>query len=233
MRGYAPTEVPRDECYGLGALAADAIALHDALEGNGDAVLIGHDWGAETAYTAAAFAPERWRRLVTLAIPPLAMDDRLFSDYDQLRRFFYISVLRGPRAVALVQADGMAFIERLWADWSPGYAATEDLRAVKECLAEPANLAAAIAYYSGDRRGALERCGQFSEQQEAAGRQPPMPTLYLHGSADGCIAIELVRDAERFLAPGSRMGVVEGVGHFLQVERPDAVNGAILEWVRG
>ena len=33
MRGYAPTEVPADGAYQLGALAADAVALHDVLGG--------------------------------------------------------------------------------------------------------------------------------------------------------------------------------------------------------
>ena len=44
---------------------ADAVGLHDALGGDDRAVLIGNDWGAETAYGAAAFAPDRWRRVVT------------------------------------------------------------------------------------------------------------------------------------------------------------------------
>ena len=42
-----------------------AVALHHALDGDGDAVLIGHEWGAEAANGAAAFAPDRWRRVVT------------------------------------------------------------------------------------------------------------------------------------------------------------------------
>src|SRR5690242_7115926 len=46
LRGYAPTSVPADGAYQTGALAADAIALHEALGGGPDAVLIGHDWGA-------------------------------------------------------------------------------------------------------------------------------------------------------------------------------------------
>src|ERR1700704_5760029 len=53
MRGYAPTGIPADGCFQLGALIADATALHDALGGDGQAVLIGSDWGAETAYGAA------------------------------------------------------------------------------------------------------------------------------------------------------------------------------------
>jgi pimeloyl-ACP methyl ester carboxylesterase len=46
LRGYAPTAVPDDACYSLGALVADAVALHQALDGDDQAVLIGHDWGA-------------------------------------------------------------------------------------------------------------------------------------------------------------------------------------------
>src|SRR5215469_9669399 len=149
MRGYAPTAVPADGAYQLGALIADAVALHEILGGGGDAVLIGHDWGAETAYGAAALAPDRWRRRVTLAVPPAALDPVLFSDYEQLKRFFYLFLFRDPLgfADALVASDAMSFLDRLWHDWSPGYDAGEDLARVKDSLREPANLAAAIGYY--------------------------------------------------------------------------------------
>src|ERR1700730_1394097 len=39
MRGYAPSAIPADGCYRLGALVADAIALHEALGGDEQAVL--------------------------------------------------------------------------------------------------------------------------------------------------------------------------------------------------
>jgi pimeloyl-ACP methyl ester carboxylesterase len=52
--------------------------------------------------------------------------------------------------------------------------------------------------------------------------------VYLHGDRDGCIGLALVGDAERHLAAGSRMQVVEGAGHFPQVEKPAAVNDQIL-----
>src|ERR1700692_408960 len=73
MRGYAPTEVPDDGIYQVGALAADASALHEALGGDGRSVLVGHDWGAFASYGAATLHPDRWRRVVTLAVPPLAV----------------------------------------------------------------------------------------------------------------------------------------------------------------
>src|SRR5216684_3069623 len=175
MRGYAPSAVPGDGDYRVGALIADAVALHQVLGGDGDAVLIGHDWGAEAAYGAAAYAPDRWRRLVTLAVPPAALDPVLFNDYDQLRRFFYLFMFRDPAglAEAVVAADGMAFLDRLWADWSPGYHPGEHLTHVKESLRSPANLAAAIAYYrvgAPGPAGASESGTRFTAELHAAGR---------------------------------------------------------------
>src|SRR5688500_11388309 len=46
LRGYAPTDVADDGVYHLGAIVSDACALHEALGGDEQAVLIGHDWGA-------------------------------------------------------------------------------------------------------------------------------------------------------------------------------------------
>ena len=221
MRGYAPTAVPADGAYHLGALVADAVALHEVLGGDGDAVLIGHDWGAEAAYEAAAFAPDRWRRLVTLAVPPAALDEVLFSDYEQLKRSFYLFMFRDPAGLAemLVARDDLAFLDKLWRDWSPGFQPGEHLARVKDCLRQPANLAAALGYY----RAAVD--------QEAAARQAPQPTLYLHGARDGCIGVDLVRGAERLLAPSSRMIVIDEAGHFLHLEEPGQVNDHILSWV--
>jgi pimeloyl-ACP methyl ester carboxylesterase len=225
MRGYAPTEVPSDGDYRVVTLAADAQALHEELGGTGDAVLIGSDWGAEAAYQAAAAEPQRWRRLVTLAIPPAALDPVLLSDYEQLKRFFYLFLLQDgsglPEEVAA--RDDMAFVDLLWHDWSPGYEPGAHLAAVKQCLRAPENLAAAIGYYRATRLGdpAVPDPGQA-----------PQPTLYLHGARDGCISAQLARGGERYLAPGSRMSVVEDAGHFLQLEQPPLVNAHILSWLR-
>ena len=238
MRGYAPTGIPADGAYQVGALVADAVALHQVLGGDENAVLIGHDWGAEAAYGAAAFAPDRWRRLVTLAVPPQALDLVLFSDYEQLRRFFYLFMFRDPLRFAdeVVASDQMSFLDKLWRDWSPGYQPGKHLDEVKQCLREPANLAAAIGYYraagAADTPGAAARAGSgYVAEQAAAGRQAPQPTLYLHGAADGCIGAELARGAEGLLAPSSRMIVIEDAGHFLHLEKPVEVNEHILGWV--
>jgi pimeloyl-ACP methyl ester carboxylesterase len=234
MRGYAPTAVPRDGNYSIGALVADAVALHEVMGGDEQAVLIGSDWGAETAYGAAAFAPGRWRKLVTLAVPPFALDPVLFSDYRQLRRFFYLFFFRDPaaQAEAVVAADEMAFIDQLWRDWSPGYDAAGHLAEVKDCLRDPANLRAAIGYYRAPTGpSGTAGAGRYAAEDRAALLPAEQPTLYLHGSADGCIGVELVATAQRHLPAGSQMVVVPDAGHFPHLERPGEVNRLILGWV--
>jgi pimeloyl-ACP methyl ester carboxylesterase len=100
-RGYAPTAIPADGRYQSGALAQDAIALHQALGGVDRAVIIGHDWGAQAAYGAAVLAPGRWRRVVAMALPPgPALASGLFS-YDQVRKSFYLYFFQNPLATSL------------------------------------------------------------------------------------------------------------------------------------
>ncbi len=64
-----------------------------------------------------------------------------------MKRSFYIFLFQTPLAEMAVSADGHEFLDRLWADWSPGYDGSWDVARVKESLGDPANLAAAIGYY--------------------------------------------------------------------------------------
>ncbi len=239
MRGYAPTSVPDDGAYHLDALAADAIALHQVLGGGSDAVLIGHDWGAETAYVAAASAPQQWRRIVTLGVPPAALDEDLISNYDQLKRFFYVFMFRDPAgfADAIAARDDLSFLDRLWQEWSPGYQADGHLDRVKGSLRKPANLAAAIGYYratdiSGTgAAGCRDPAGCRGADHARPVHRTQPPVLYLHGANDGCIAADLVRGAQRHLPESSRMVVIDDAGHFLHREKPREVGEIILGWL--
>jgi pimeloyl-ACP methyl ester carboxylesterase len=219
-RGYAPTAVPADGDFSGTALTADANALHAALDGDADAVLVGHDWGAMTAYAAAASQPQRWSRLVAIAVPPPKAAASAFFRYAQLRRSFYVFLFQTPLAELVVGADDMRFLEQLWHDWSPLYDGTADLVHVKDALRDPANLASAIGYYRA----------MFASGFDAAA--PTQPALYLHGSADGAFGVEGVGDTAAELSPESRVEIIDDVGHFLHLEKPAEVNRLILDWLR-
>jgi pimeloyl-ACP methyl ester carboxylesterase len=232
MRGYAPTDVPADGCYQAGALVADATALHEAFGGDGQAVIIGHDWGAFAAYGAGALAPERWRRVVTLAIPPLALAGRALFDHEQLRRFWYQFFFLHPLAEQVVARDDLAFVDRLWADWSPGFDAGQAPERAKDALRPAGHLTAALGYYR-----ALHDPGahdpELVEFQQALLEPTAQPTLYLHGQNDGCVSAELGAGAEAFLGPGSSRVVIPDTGHFLHLEAPAVVFPAILDFLAG
>jgi pimeloyl-ACP methyl ester carboxylesterase len=231
QRGYAPTEVPADWRYQTGVLGQDLNALHAALGGDGRAVLIGHDWGAPAVYAAANAEPDRWAKVVGMAVPPGGVMARAFMDIRQIKRSWYMFFFQHGLADMLVGANDHAFIDMLWADWSPGYDASADLPLVKDALRDPANLAAALGYYRASL-GAGFRDPADADRQVLAGAPVQQPTLYLHGADDGCIGAEFVPDAATAMPhPSSRAEVVAAAGHFLQLEQPNVVNALIIDFL--
>ncbi len=230
MRGYAPTSVPSDGRDQTGALVADACALHRALGGTDQAVLIGHDWGAIAAYGAAAHEPDRWRRVVTAAVPPAGAMGAGFLSYDQLRRSWYRFFFQSPLADVAVPMNNLAYVERLWLDWSPGYDCTEDMAHVRDALGAAPNLAAALGYYRA-QFGTTAPDPDLAAEQAATGAPTPQPTLYLHGDQDGCMGVDLARSAADFLGPGSDAVIIEGAGHFLHLEKPEEVGRRIIAFL--
>ena len=223
MRGYAPSAISPRGRYGPDVLAADLNAVHNALRADERAVLIGHDWGAIAAYRAASAAPGRWRRVVTMAVPPEPALAGAGVDPGQWRRSWYTAFFQLPGAERLAARNDLALIDRLWADWSPGYERDEvDRGPLKATLRSPGALGAAIGYYRAVGREVLRR--RFPSSTAV----PSQPTLYLHGADDGCMKVALAAGAADHLPhPDSRVEVVDGTGHFLHLEAPEVVNGHV------
>lgn len=72
------------------------------------------------------------------------------------------------------------------------------------------------------------------EQTAIWGNPITVSTLYLHGTTDGCIALdtETAKAIPAFLGPGSEVELVEGVGHFYLVEKPTEINERILRFLQ-
>lgn len=231
MRGYAPSSASAAGVYQTGALAMDAIASHDQLGGDERAVLVGHDWGAPGAYGASVHAPDRWARVVGMAVPPgPEMATALLVDLDQVRRSWYMFLFQHPLAEAIVGNDDLAFVDMLWSDWSPGYDATDDLADVKSALRDPANLGAAIGYYRC-ALGTTPPDPSLDDVQRACFAPLVHPARYLHGRDDGCVGADVAERARATAGDDVAVEIVDGAGHFLHLERPDVVNAAIVDFL--
>ena len=237
MRGYGPTDPAPDGDYTTVAMAKDAAALADTL-GDGEAVLVSHDWGAAGAYAAAAIAPERFSHLVALAVPPRFVE-LLPGHPRQWLRSWYIVFFQLPAVPErVIRARDFAFIELLWNTWSPTWDYPDGrLEAVKETFREPGTVEAALTYYRQFGRQAAEKLAddaidrRFPADNGEGNGGIEVPALVVAGKEDGCLGHELFDDADEAFATRCRCLKIPGAGHFLHQERPDVVTDEIRSFV--
>jgi pimeloyl-ACP methyl ester carboxylesterase len=237
MRGYAPSSVASDGSYHVGALMDDALRVLDAAGPTGRDVIIGHDWGAIAGAGLAAMPDSPFARAVIMTVPPSAAfrpdggmpDDvgRLAAQLPrQLLRSWYIMYFQLPW---LPERSTKWVVPRLWRWWSPGYRADEDLGYVDGAIGAPDRWRAALGYYRATVRN-TKPPAQYAELHEHWLSAPRLPTLYLHGTDDGCAAADYARWVEKVLPGGSEVAIVEQAGHFLQLEQPEVVARHIVDF---
>lgn len=233
MRGYAPSSLPADGAYHLGALMDDALRVYRAAGPTGDDdVVIGHDWGAIAATGIAALPDTPFGKAVVMSVPPAAAlrAGRVPSAGllkllpAQIIRSWYISYFQLPFAP---ERSESWIVPMLWRRWSPGYPAAEDLRHVRAAIGTPERWRAALGPYRATIRG-YRPPPRYADLHAWWTAPPRIPTLYLHGADDGCMTAGFTRFAAEVLPPGSEAAVVARAGHFLQLEQPDDVAGRIL-----
>ncbi|WP_232676515.1 alpha/beta fold hydrolase [Nocardioides sp. R-C-SC26] len=236
LRGYGPSGIPSDGLYTVPALMSDVVALHRALGGDERAMLVGHDWGAIIANGLAAHPDSPFARVVALAVPPF---EALGPRRDGLRTWLG-AILRQPRKswyIGANQVPGLSerwferLLGKLWRDWSPGYDGREDVARVRAAVPDQSRARAVLSYYRHLARPWLWARAPYTTWAQGWMDLPRVPYLYLQGADDGCLDIRFARLAERALPTHARVDVVPGAGHFLAVERPDAVNALIAEFL--
>ncbi|MFO0755002.1 MAG: alpha/beta hydrolase [Byssovorax sp.] len=205
-RGYAPTEIPAEEAYDADTLGRDALAIIEAL-GHDKAVVVGHDWGASAAYSAASLGPERVRQLITIGIPHPASIRPTPGLFWKVRHFVTLQL---PGAAARTRADNFAHIDALVKRWSPAWDVPPgETEAVKEVFRNPGSLEAALGYYRALR----------PRVPPAQRKRIRVPTVSFAGT-DDTIAPEMYDRAASWFTAGYQVVRVPG-GHFMHREHPE------------
>jgi pimeloyl-ACP methyl ester carboxylesterase len=258
QRGYGGSSRPDAvEAYDIHALTADIVGLLDDVDAE-RAVWVGHDWGAVVAWNAPLLHPDRVAAVAGLSVPPLPRaqvppTQALRSTFGE--NFFYILYFQQPGvADAELGSDPGRTLRRMIGGVRP---AGDEGAAVRmlapgpagfiDRLPEPVALPDWISqdeldhYISEFTRtgftGGLNWYRNFDRNwqttAELAGATTAVPALFMAGTADPTLGF-IRRDRAREVLTGPyREVMVDGAGHWLQQERPDEVNAALLNFLDG
>lgn len=245
QRGYGASDVPPNIAdYAITELTGDAIALLDALEID-EAIVVGHDWGSIMASSLVLHRPDRARALVNMSVPFIGRGEVSPIEHvkatDPEGPFGYMLAFQEPGVMdELFDADPAAILTGM--HWSvggadggeapeglPPHLTQEDLDVYVEAFTRN-GFTAPINWY----RNLHEN---WVSSRPWHGMGPAMPTLFIGGTkdfvctdGDGGIG-PTVQSMEETCADFRGAVMIEGAGHWVQQEAPDATNAALLEFL--
>lgn len=259
MRGYGGTDAPADaDSYTMLHHVGDMVDLVRTLDEK-QAVIVGHDWGAPVAWTAAMLRPDLFRAVVGMSVPfsPPARIDLLSALEQQGVQTFYMQYFQTPGvAEAELEADVEASIRRIHFSMSgdgpdrvvagilaPG-AGFLDNTVEPDVLPEWLSRDD-IAYVAGEFRrtgfrGGLNWYRSVRRSSELLapwrGCTIGQPSLFIAGARDDVLKFPGARARIEGLPrrlPGLRgCHILDGAGHWIQRERAPAVNELLTTFLK-
>jgi pimeloyl-ACP methyl ester carboxylesterase len=235
LRGYGGTRFLDDATPRSGqqaALGADVRDFMDALA-IPQATLAGYDWGGRAACVATALWPERVRGLVSITgyniqnIPASGHPASAAAEH----RHWYQWYFHTERGRAGLNQNRRDISRLLWQLWSPNWRFDEaTFEATAPSFDNPDFVAVTIQSYR-HRYGQASGDPAYDPLEQRLAAQPPItvPTIVLHGAADGVGPPENSEHHARHFTARYERHVVPVAGHFLSRETPDVVVRALRD----
>ncbi len=258
QRGYGGSSSPAAiEAYDIHQLTADIVGLLDDV-GAERAAWIGHDWGAMVVWNAGLLRPDRVGAVAALSVPPVPRAKRPVTV--ALRRtfgdnFFYILYFQEPGvADAELNGDPARVMRRMMGSLQLTGDQDAALRMVApgpegfiDRLPEPESLPDwigedEIEYYiteftrtgfTGGLNWYRNMDRNWETTPELDGAKITVPCLFIGGTADPVLAFTRSDRAAEVVSGPYHELMIDGAGHWLQQERPEEVNSALLEFLKG
>lgn len=213
-RGCGQSSIPSSLAdYRIEHLIADMIAVQDHF-GVQKTALVAHDWGAMIAWRLAIAHPDRFERFAALSVGHPAT--LRAAGLRQLLKSYYIFLFQIPGLGEWLMSSRDWRMVRAFSG-SPDEAG----RAVAR-LSRPGRLTAGINYYRANLRMFRDRM---------APKCTGMPVMGIASDNDPYITDQPLRETARFVDGPYRFELIEGAGHWLQRDAPQAVNALLLEFL--
>ena len=227
QRGYNLSgKPPGVAAYRVSELMGDVVALLAEL-GRDKVYLAGHDWGAIIAWGLATYHPHLLHRAVILNVPhPAVMRETLTRRREQLRRSWYIFFFQLPFLPQWIISFRRYWLLRrsLQKTSLPGTFSEADLGHYVTAWQRPGAFNAMLNWY----RAAVRYRNPASLQN---GKKIEIPLLILWGEQDAALLAEMAPQSLAYCAAGE-LRLFPDATHWLQHERSDEVNAAILGFLR-
>jgi pimeloyl-ACP methyl ester carboxylesterase len=254
QRGYGRTDRPEAvEAYDIVHLTADLTGLLDAL-GEQRAVFVGHDWGAMLVWQLALLAPERVAGLVAMSVPFVPRTPVPFTEVMRAfagDRFLYMLYFQevGPADEELGGDPRRSLLKVLWSAAGERGGAfrpqAEPGAGWLDRMPEPEGLPPWLGeedldlYVSEFERtgftGPINWYRNFDRNWELtpnlAGARVEAPALFIAGERDPVLRMSPPQIMDGWVPDLRGTLILPGAGHWIQQERPDEVNAALLEFL--
>lgn len=243
QRGYGnssrPTEVTD---YDIAHLSGDLVALLDHY-GYEDATFVGHDWGAFVVWGLTLLHPNRVNGVVALSLPYQERGEMPWIEFMEAvfgADFYFVHFNRQPGVADAVLDEhtaqflrnmfrknvppqpsqpGMAMIDLARAGTPLGEPVmSDDELAVFVSAFESTGFTSSINWYRN-----LDRNWRLLADVDPVIRQP---ALMIYGDRDAIPRSERLTE----FVPGVEVAGLD-CGHWIQQEKPDETNQAILKWL--
>lgn len=232
QRGYGQSYCPEDvAAYRTGVLAADMAAIIKDL--GAPCAVLGHDWGAASAYGLAMFFPDLVAKLIILnGVHPVPFQRAMAAGGAQSAASQYILKLRDPDAEDWLAEDGFGKLRQLFsANMDMGWLQGAKLDAYVAEWSRPGRLTGMLNWY---RASPLQVAAPGKPITELPELDPARlavrcPHLLIWGTGDTALLPESRAGLEAF-AVDLTIREIEGVDHWLHHQEPQTVARAILNW---
>ena len=262
QRGYGTSDAPEEiSAYSILQLTGDIVGLVHAL-GETEAVVVGHDWGSPVAWSLAQMRPDMFRAVASLSVPftgrgpwpPIRGMREYFGD-----KFFYQIYFQTPGvaehelqhdipvtmrkilygASGAIERSGGAFgaegappassymLERMPdpGDDLPAWLTAEDVDAYVQAFTKSGFRGGLNWYRNIDANWALTAAFDRKKIEQ--------PALFVAGDRDVVPFSDGAEQAMREVVTDLRdVVVLPGIGHWTQQEAPEAVNEALLGFLK-
>jgi pimeloyl-ACP methyl ester carboxylesterase len=235
LRGYGPTRFLAADTPRSGQQAALGLDLLDFMDALGieRAVLGGYDWGGRAACVVAALRPERTRALMSINgynIQNIAAALQPAAPAQEWRHWYqwYFNTERGRAGLA---ANRYELCKLLWRLWSPNWQFTDDAYDTTAASFENPDFVDVEIQSYRHRHQNAPGDPALDSIEELLAAQPAItvPTIVLHGEADGVGPVTGSESHARHFTSSYERRVIPVAGHFLPNEAPEAIAQAIAD----